>query len=94
MPLTRGRERWINPEADGTNQRSHRAITNVGMQPQADIYNEGTQDIRGMANELLKPFDKKTHSRNSKELSPEDDQATTRETRQERPHRREEYELV
>ncbi|KAJ1106001.1 hypothetical protein NDU88_003404 [Pleurodeles waltl] len=77
MPLTWGKRlldesRWWMEQTEEANG----ATTNVGTQPQADIVNEGTQDIRGMVDKPLKPHDKKTYIRNSKELSLEDGQAT------------------
>ncbi|KAJ1138398.1 hypothetical protein NDU88_004784 [Pleurodeles waltl] len=77
MPLTQEEKQLDEPrrrieQTEGTTG----ATTNVGMQPQADIPNEDTQDICGIVDEPLKSYDKETHIRNRKELSPGDGHAT------------------
>ncbi|KAJ1184714.1 hypothetical protein NDU88_001517 [Pleurodeles waltl] len=63
--------RWMEQTEEATG-----VTTNIGTQPQADIRDEGTHNKCGMVDEPLKPYDKKTHIRNSKELSLENGQAT------------------
>ncbi|KAJ1083370.1 hypothetical protein NDU88_003529 [Pleurodeles waltl] len=77
MPLT-----WEESRLDKLGRRPElaegitEATTNVGMQPQADFPNKGTQDICGIIDEPLKPYNKETHSGNRKELSLDDGHAT------------------